>query len=208
MNISSVKYFHSQLLESAIKSFVKNCSNGHGCFPRFLTIDFPAAVALGRHHAIPSRLLDWSRDPLVAAFFSASSCNIDKSGKICTWALKKNVLNENNGHGQLLFYEGLSRYGLEFLHIQKGLFTDMMGIEYYYFKHGKWPALNEYLAQSYTSPHDSKSVPQSSYLKKIEVDASQVPELLKRLDRMGINQHSLMPTYDNVGKYVLSLMGG
>jgi len=45
---------------------------------------------------------------------------------------------------------------------------------------------------------------QSDYFKKIELKCSEKNNLLKRLDRMGFNKYSLMPTYDNVGDSVIN----
>jgi len=154
-------------------------------------------MALAKHHQIPSRLLDWTTDPLIAAYFSAANT---KDNNICVWALNKRYLNESPKQGQILFYEQLSKTGLEYLHIQKGLFTDMKGVEEYYYKYGEWPTLNQYLEKTCTENDYFRN--QENYLIKIELTASEVTKLLVRLDRMGINKYSLMPTYDNVGESV------
>jgi hypothetical protein len=158
---------------------------------------YPEALALARHHKVPSRLLDWSSDSLIAAFFSAYNCAANDN--ISVWALNKKYLGSNLVSGQISFYDRLSKMGLEFLHLQRGLFTDMIGIDTYYYEYGRWPTLDEYLLKTYTTPDVNVAISQDSYLKKIELNFSEKENLLRLLNRMGISKHSLMPTYDNVG---------
>jgi hypothetical protein len=136
--------------------------------------------------------------------FSALESNEEN---ICVWALNKNYLNMTPPGGQIAFHEKLSKNGLEFLHIQRGLFTDLIGIEAYYYTYGKWPTLNEYLLTTLRDPHSDQPIDQEKYLKKIELKYREKNELLKRLDRMNINKAHLMPTYDNVGRSVIPRFG-
>lgn len=68
--------------------------------------DVPAThwdwVFLAQHHQVPTRLLDWSENPLVALFFAAQD-HLDipadpataRDGRV--WTLKPTVLNEKGG---------------------------------------------------------------------------------------------------------------
>jgi len=202
--ISSVEFFYNWLSrQSPIKNFIKlpfenQLSNG---FRKIIYFEYPESMALARHHGVLSRLLDWTKEPMIAAFFSAY--NSSTTDDACVLALDKEHLSFRPGHGQIQFYEKLSKSGLEFLHIQEGLFTDPLGIESYYLKFGQWPTLGDYLLKTLTTPQ-GEPIPQETYLKKILLKASAKVELLKRLDRMGINKYTLMPTYDNVREFIHS----
>lgn len=55
-------------------------------------------MAMAQHHGIPTRLLDWTRQPYVAAYFSASSAlananNWKRGDKLAVWALNIELIN-------------------------------------------------------------------------------------------------------------------
>ena len=93
---------------------------------------------------------DWTTDPLIAAFFSAHKAN--KNKEICVLAFNTSYICDSNTQGLIRFHKNLKYHGLEFLYLQKGLFTEMIGAEGYYFHNGNWPSLNNYLKATYRSP--------------------------------------------------------
>jgi hypothetical protein len=81
-------------------------------------------AALAQHHRIPTRLLDFSRHGLVAAYFAAQTPFDRNAKQLCVWALDRRFLEHGSRCDGIWFAQAnASRAGNPNLHAQEGIFV-------------------------------------------------------------------------------------
>jgi hypothetical protein len=152
-----------------------------------------SSFALAQHHNIPTRLLDWTRDPMKAAFFAVDGLHKDSS-EIAVFALDARVLPLYG----VEVIDGFPRSEFHFLHKQEGVFTHIPSANIWYLQHGKWPSIEDVL--SAPDFHGRFVQLANSNIKPIKVtlDRKHVPELRRLLHVEMITKESLMPTYTHI----------
>lgn len=168
---------------AAIRSFTE----GHGA-PR------STACAFAQHHGVPTRYLDVTRRPLVAAYFATRGESKEKCERIAVWAIN----TEATGTFEIAFIGSLGSYTVtcprsqhSFLHAQDGLFVGISGSEHFYLDQGRWPSLVDAVEKQCSKE-------KSASLLKFTLPVSEVQELRRLLWLDRISQAHLMPSYDSV----------
>lgn len=159
------------------------------CFPELSLTDikdpcetgsmFRPIVAIARHHRMPARVLDWTHNPLVAAFFAADNAGSGKSGAIAVWAAHRVRLAGSAGREL-----AVARSEIGYLHAQEGIFTYMEFADRHFLMNAQWPRLNETVLPG--------------TLWKMTLPVSEALELSRLLWAERISKAHLMPTLDNV----------
>lgn len=100
--------------------------------------------AVARHHHIPTRLIDWTTHPLIAAFFAAGEDRETTDGKahstITVWAFRRNWLTV--GDPPIVEFRP-PRSILPRFARQEGRFLWQPYAHEYYPFHGRWPSVQD-----------------------------------------------------------------
>lgn len=140
-------------------------------------------LSIAQHNGIPTRLIDWSRDPLKALSFSIfSECNSENSSIIC---LNTNFINniENISDPHKIYIVESNKTNNQNIMAQNGIFTIIPDSTKFFYENNYFPNLNYY-----STYHE---------LKKITFPRSIVEEIRSLLVRERISPAHLMPNLYN-----------
>ena len=192
---------HSSRFEAGLKSLT-----GHGF--DWVPDGLLSLAGLAQHYGLPTRLLDWTRDYLVAAYFAAKAVLTgDNDAKesddfLVVWALKESAVYACEGslsdptESPLRIVTAPAAVNPN-LHAQRGLFTTW-SLEHMSKQVDRRP-LNTRLAED---DEFKKAIGDEAAFLRVRLPHSQARSLFQDLIRLGVTAGKLFPGFEGAAKSV------
>jgi hypothetical protein len=165
-------------------------------------------LALMQHHGAPTRLLDFSRSPFVAAFFAYEQCHTAEGSNIAIWAMNVNFLRTKSvGLLSQIYREDFAenKTGINEKLFEKIFFENNCSLVFPVepFRMNRRYSLQQSIFISTGNSYEPfmkqlefLGTDLTRTLIRIELPAGQQKEVLRDLQRMNLNRASLFPDLD------------
>jgi hypothetical protein len=188
-------------------NFYANAQSRHSNCP--LEDDFAGWIALMQHYGLPTRLLDWSKSPLVAAFFCVSrpfnpSVQASQSRDAAIWALDPVSLNKSQGLDEVFYPLNANTLKPMIRPFLKGISDDDKHVAEVAAAVPIGADIRMFVQGAFTI-HDS-GIPldqiesSGSWLRKYVIPADRVAYIADAVDVLGVARSNIFPDLQNLSE--------
>lgn len=168
--------------------------------------NYSAWLSIMRHYGLPTRLLDWSRSPLIAAYFAVEDWAKEKDVDACIWILTPSKLNTEEGFQEYLYsidsHTALQMirpaFKKEYVPEKEAVIDKILAC--YPIEHD----MRIYVQQSAFTLHNTnrklEDIREEGLLRKIIIPALVKEQLAYELNIMGISLSHVYPDAQNIAK--------
>jgi hypothetical protein len=190
----------SQELRSSLERLSDDYAVGRGLEGWKVTDSALSLMALAQHYGIPTRLLDWTQQAFIAAFFAGEDAlqNENQSGELIVWSFYFPLLGKSIGGTKdsytLRSVTAPSATNPN-LKAQQGVFT-LVNSEYTNESDGRYLPLDSFL-DIYVKKFPN-SLLQECKLTKFTLPTLEASQLLRLLARQDITPSAIYPGYQSI----------
>ncbi len=163
-------------------------------------------LLLMRHHTLPTRLLDWSENPIVGLFFVVSEY-ADRNG--CLWSLDPVGLNSASYPTPDIpcfgINEELENFSTTSVHTLPSRLTPVAALAMRSFP--RLTAQSGVFTMTHKDQTPLEALEDGRYVGRLIVPSTAKPRLAKELALLGVTRLSLFPELDNVAKRAQEVVG-